>query len=451
MHEPLTTIPAKTYKPYTLKDVAFLGQRYGISEEMLNVIRVVGSVMPFRANNYITDELIQWDNIPEDPIFQLTFPQLGMLSTEDFQRISSLVKEDASSDLLRQEALKIQETMNPHPAGQMALNVPVDNSRVLSGMQHKYDETVLFFPTQGQTCHAYCTYCFRWAQFAGIDKLRFATSDIDALLDYIKSHPEVTDVLFTGGDPMMMNTKVLRRYLDPLLEQRPGNLRTIRIGTKATVYWPYRFTTDKDADELIGLFSKIVDSGLSVSIMTHVTHPRELETPAARAAFRRILSTGAGIRCQAPVIRHVNDDPDLWADMWRGQISLGAIPYYMFVQRNTGPEAYFKLPLVRAYEIFTQAYQSVSGLCRTVRGPSMSATPGKVLVDGIATINGERVFVLKFLQGRNPEWVNRIFFAKYDEEACWLYDLKPAFGESEFFYEEELRQIQAARTGADNA
>ncbi len=62
----------------------------------------------------------------------------------------------------------------------------------------------------------------------------------------------------------------------------------------------------------------------------------------------------------------------------------------------------------------------MSGLARTVRGPSMSATPGKVLVDGVAEVNGEKVFVLKFLQAREPVWVNRVFFARYDETATWL-------------------------------
>ena len=91
----------------------------------------------------------------------------------------------------------------------------------------------------------------------------------------------------------------------------------------------------------------------------------------------------------------------------------------------------------RHYEIFRNAYKQVSGLGRTVRGPSMSATPGKVLVDGTPTINGKKVISLRFLQGRNPEWVNKPFYAEYDENAIWLDDLKPAF-EEKFFFEDEL-------------
>ena len=163
----------------------------------------------------------------------------------------------------------------------------------------------------------------------------------------------------------------------------------------------------------------------------------------ARRALRRIQDAGAVVRCQAPLIKHVNDSPECWSTMWREQVRLGAVPYYMFVERDTGARNYFEIPLARALDIFEKAYSSVSGLGRTVRGPSMSATPGKVLVDGTATIHGEKVFVLKFLQARNPRWVNRTFFAAFDPHATWLDDLRPAFGERGFFFEKELRAMSA--------
>ena len=151
--------------------------------------------------------------------------------------------------------------------------------------------------------------------------------------------------------------------------------------------------------------------------------------------MRRVIDAGAVVRCQAPLIKHVNDHQDVWAALWRKQVSLGAIPYYMFVERDTGPKNYFEVPLARAHNIFTRAYRQVSGLARTVRGPSMSCTPGKVLVDGVAKIHGERVFVLKFIQGRDPDWANQIFFAKFDPHATWLDDLESAFGDEKFFFE----------------
>ena len=79
----------------------------------------------------------------------------------------------------------------------------------------------------------------------------------------------------------------------------------------------------------------------------------------------------------------------------------------------------------------------MSGIARTVRGPSMSCSPGKVQVLGVSEVKGERVFVLRFLQCRNPELVDIPFFARYDAKATWFDELKPAFGEEKFFFEKD--------------
>jgi KamA family protein len=315
-------------------------------------------------------------------------------------------------------------------------------------MQHKYRETVLFFPAPGQTCHAYCTYCFRWAQFVGIDELKFASGQAVTLTNYLRGHPEVSSVLLTGGDPLVMKTRVLRRYVEPLLDPRLEHVSSIRLGTKSPAYWPQRFVTDGDADDLLRLFEEVERAGRHLALMAHFSHPREMTTPVAREAIRRIKSTGAVVRCQAPLIRHVNDSADCWAEMWKTQVRLGAVPYYMFVERDTGPKHYFAVPLARALDIFDHAYRRISGIGRTVRGPSMSAMPGKVLVDGVTTINEQKVFVLKFLQGRNPDWAGRPFFARFDPRATWLDELRPAFGEREFFFDSELREMIGASATA---
>lgn len=430
------------YHPYTLDNFHTLPQLDKIPTDRVRSMKLVSRILPFRVSNYVVDQLIDWDRIPEDPIFQLTFPQSEMIPEKDLVRLRHYDREgyrEAFSALVR----KVHQRMNPHPAGQMDLNVPMLDGQMLTGMQHKYPETVLFFPTQGQTCHSYCTYCFRWPQFVGLDTaFRFASNDENLLPRYLAEHPEVTDVLFTGGDPLVMHAKLLRKYLDPLLQRKPGHLDSIRFGTKTLAYWPYRYISDKDSDDILRLFEDIVAAGYHLSVMAHFSHDRELSTPAVEQAMSRIRGTGAQIRCQAPLIRHINDDAEVWARMWKRQVALGAVPYYMFMERDTGPVGYFNVPLVKAYGIFTEAYRKVSGLCRTVRGPSMSAGPGKILMDGLAEIGGERVMVLKFIQGRNPDWVNQVFFAAYDPEAHWIDDLKPAMGKKHFFYEMEYLRIQ---------
>ncbi|MBN1929680.1 MAG: 4Fe-4S cluster-binding domain-containing protein [Chlorobiaceae bacterium] len=428
-----------TYQSYTADNISQLPQIDCIPPEQLHAIRVVAEVYPFRVNSHVAENLIDWSNVPDDPMFRLSFPQAGMLSDEDFCTISDLLIADADSQRIREAARKIQLRQNPNPAGQMELNTPRLDGEPLHGMQHKYRESVLFFPLEAQVCHAYCTYCFRWPQFSGLENLRFANDSIDKLVEYLQSHPEVKDVIFTGGDPMVMSSAQIEKYLRPLLDV--PTLRTIRIGTKSLSWWPWRYTTDADADQLIRFFEEIVASGKHLAIMAHMSHPREIGNSEAVEAIRRIRSTGAVIRSQSPVVRHVNDDAGVWEEMWQKQVQLGVIPYYMFLERDTGPKHYFEVPLAEALDIYNDAYRHMSGLGRTVRGPSMSCSPGKVIVEDVTEINDEKLFVLKFTQGRNPEWTNKTFLASFDESASWIDDLTPAFGDENFFFEPELRRM----------
>ncbi|MET8948458.1 lysine 2,3-aminomutase [Streptomyces sp. NPDC004542] len=412
------TVRFRAHGPRQIDDIA---AGYGLPADVTETVRVVSEVLPFRVNEYVLTHLVDWDNIPHDPIFQLVFPQRGMLTAEDERAVAEAMA-SGSRPRLRAVVAEIRSRLNPHPSGQMQLNVPSEDGVALPGMQHKYRETVLYFPGHGQTCHSYCTYCFRWAQFVGDADLRFAASSPDQLIAYLRKHPDVTDVLVTGGDPMVMTTERLRSHLEPLLAVE--SVRTIRIGTKSIAYWPHRFVNDQDADEVLWLFEKIVDSGRNLAVMAHFSHPRELQTDLARRAVARIRASGALVYCQAPLIAHVNDDAATWNEMWRAELAVGAVPYYMFVERDTGPYGYFKVPLADAVTIFQDAYRALPGLARTVRGPVMSATPGKVAVDGLAYTPEGSHFQLRMLQARDPRFVGQSFRARFSPDAAWLDDLE---------------------------
>lgn len=421
-------------KFYTLKNIDTIDQYKSLTEDQKEAIEVVGSVLPFRVNNYVLENLIDWNNIPNDPIFQLTFMQKGMLGENHYNDILNALKNVnyTESDVAAAIA-EVRKDLNPHPSGQLSQNVPQVDSEPVKGVQHKYRETVLVFPSAGQLCHSYCTFCFRWPQFIGDKDLKFATDKDMQYLDYLKTAKEVTDVLFTGGDPMIMNSKMIKKYIEPLLSEEYSHIQNIRIGSKSLTYWPYRYTTDPDSQELLEFFTKVNNSGKRLAFMAHINHPNEMQTEVFNEAVKNIQATGTVIRSQAPLLRYINDDAEVWSAMWKQQVGLGIIPYYMFIERDTGPKEYFSLPLHQAYDIYQNAIQNVSGLARTARGPSMSASPGKVCVEGITTINGEEVFVLNLLQARQSDIVNKPFFAKYDEKATWLTDLTP-YSESDSQY-----------------
>ncbi|MFY9555781.1 MAG: lysine 2,3-aminomutase [Blastocatellia bacterium] len=435
--------PSQRYYVYTQCDLAHIPQLACLPEHYRFSMRTVANVLPFRVNRYVVENLIDWDRVPDDPIFQLTFPQPGMLAPDQFDQMANLFKSNGTRDEIKALATKLRLELNPHPAGQLQLNVPSLDGHRLEGIQHKYPETVLFFPSQGQTCHAYCTFCFRWAQFVGDRNLIFAAKEQDSLHRYLSAHKEVTDLLITGGDPMIMKTRYLARYLEPFLDRTFDHVRNIRIGTKALAFWPYRFTSDDDADDLLRLIERLISGGKNICIIAHYNHWRELETAAAAEAIRRVQSAGPIIRSQGPLLAHINDDADVWARLWSKQVSLNIVPYYMFVERDTGARRYFEVPLARACEIYRNATKQVSGLARHARGPSMSAGPGKVEIQGVAEVAGEKVFVLRFIQARNPDWVQRPFFARFDCKATWLDELKPAFQQEKFFFENEYEAMCA--------
>ncbi|GIZ41132.1 hypothetical protein CKM354_000444800 [Cercospora kikuchii] len=433
---------AKTYRSFTKSAIPALLQRFAPSLNA-EAFLAAGNVFPTRINNHVADDLIDWSKAPKDPLFRLSIPQPEMLRPEHLALVlDEMRRSDTSRIRLRAAAEHVRRQMNPHPAGQKEENVPRLGGQPVQGLQHKYRETVLFFPSEAQYCHAYCTYCFRWAQFTSVgSEQAFKTSDVDMLQQYVASHPQVSDVLFTGGDPMVMPTATLKRYIEPLIGPKaPPNLDTIRIGSKSLAWWPYRYVSDPDSQELLRFFSEVVKSGKHLTIQAHFSHPREVEHPVTQEAVRLIRMTGAHIRSQAPLIRHVNDDPEAWTRMWKLQTKIGIVPYYMFVERDTGARDYFSVPLSRAVEIYDAAYSQLPGTAKTVRGPSMSASPGKVCVVGKAMVHGELHFLLVFLQARNPEWTKGVFFAKYDPEARWLDDLRPAFGADDFFYAKDYER-----------
>lgn len=436
------------YRSFSLHNYKEIEQVSNLSEENIEAIDIVGRVLPFKVNNYVTEQLIDWDNIPNDPIYTLTFPRKEMLTAANYKRVKDAVSKN-DDELLKSVVHNIRMRLNPNPAGQKR-NIPSIDGQKLHGMQHKYRETALFFPSQGQTCHAYCTFCFRWPQFAGMNGLKFAMREADLLHKYLLKNKKTTDILFTGGDPMTTTAKIMSAYIEPLLSKEFSHIKNIRIGSKSLSYWPYRFLTDRDADDMLQLFEKVKKAGKHLAFQAHFNHPRELATDAVKQAIDRISNTGAIIRTQSPLLRYINDDHKVWSEMWSEQVRLGLVPYYMFIARDTGSKAFFEVPLGRAWNIFRRAYSDVSGIARTVRGPSMSAEPGKIHVIGVTEVNGEKVFILQFLQCRNSQLVDIPFFAKYDSKATWFDQLEPAFGEKQFFFERD-NLISETQGGLDKS
>lgn len=422
---------SEAFKIYNLHNWRTLPQINNLSAEEIEGVEAAARVFPFKVNGYAVDNLIDWSRGAEDPMFRMLFPHREMLSEEDFSALRELIRKGDEAEI-QKKVLEIRERLNPNPAAQDS-NVPFFRGRLLTGVQHKYRETALIFPTEGQSCFAWCTFCFRWPQFCRTGAMRFSGSSPEDICAYLREQPELTDVLLSGGDPLTMEPERLCRYLRDLLSPGLEHIRNIRIGSRA-LSWNPRLFLRESFEPVLRCFEEIASSGRSLTLAANLCHPRELRSADFQEALRRVRRTGAAVRGQGPLLRGVNDSAEILAELWREEVRSGIAPYYLFAARDTGAKTAFQLPLVKAWEIYRSAYAQVSGLGRGARGPVMSCTPGKALLLGPCSFGGRRALNLIFLQCRRPELVGRPFFAEYDETALWWDQLRPlSEADREFF------------------
>ena len=297
-------------------------------------LKKVTDEFAFRSNDYYLS-LIDWDD-PNDPIRQIVIPH-----TRELDRWGRL---DPSDENLY---------------------------TVIPGVEHKYNSTVLLLVSN--VCDGICRYCFRKRVF--IKPQKEYLRDLPAALQYIKSHHEITNALLTGGDPLVLTTSKLENIIRQLREI--DHIQIIRIGTKIPAFNPYRIIDDPALLEMIKTYST---DRKKIYVMTHFIHPREL-TDVAVKAVNLLQRAGAVTANQMPLIRGVNDDPEVLAELFAKLSFIGAVPYYAFQCRPALGNKAYTVPVEQGYEIVEQAKAQVSGLAKRLR-LVMSHSSGKIEVIG---------------------------------------------------------------------
>ncbi|MCJ8292054.1 MAG: lysine 2,3-aminomutase [Crocinitomicaceae bacterium] len=414
----------KTYNNLNFKQSVYYQRLPSKEQEAFDIL---STVFHFKANNYVLDHLIRWEDVPNDPIYKLVFPRKEMLHPADYEQLDMLNQAGLPKEVFTLFVDALRKKMNPQLQSS-EFSHPTHKGERLHGVTRNFDTIVSLYPSpMVKTCHSYCTYCFRWIMFNNKEVQDYSSYTEPSLpVDYIKSLPEVSDVLFTGADPLVLKADLIKKFIDPILEI--DSVKVIRIGTKSLAWWPFRFTTDKDADALIALFEYIISKGKHLNICAHFTHARELENREVQKAIRRIQSTGAVIRCQGPLVKDINDSAKAISDLWTKQIELGLVPYYLFVEANHNSESCFRIPMARALKIFQTAQKQTSGLARTVRGPVFMNDHHRILIDGVIEINNAKFFALKSLQAPpNTKGEGEIKLIPFDEDSIDFGDLVKLF------------------------
>ncbi len=395
---------------------------------------------------------IDWENYETDGVFQLVFPQPGMIR-EDI--VAKYIAAEKGKDRTQVAVDYMQET-NPHDGNQL-LNKPWFKNEdgvleVLAGSQHKYPQTQLIFDKSTQHCFSFCTYCFRHAQVRG-DEDMFLQKDIDQIHDYLRLHKEVTDILITGGDGGFMPAERLDQYVRPLFnDPELMHIRTIRLATRSLTFQPEMILTKK-YQKMLSLFNEMHDNGIQLAWMAHFSTPKELLNPMTIAAVRRLQKHAVVIRSQSPMMKHIslftNTDGSVdidksaqnWIDLAQifGTLLIGF--HSMYCARPTGEHHYYTAPLADVVKVFDKIYRSLPSIARPSRYISMTTSAGKLSLLGLSEINGQTVFALKFNESRNMEWMDKVFHAKYNKETNDVNLLIPFEGKK-FFYEKELQELE---------
>ena len=353
-----------TRRRYTTR----IGALDALPEAERAALAEVGERYAFRVNDYYL-QLIDWSD-PHDPIRQLVIPRQEELA--DYGAL------DASNEAA---------------------------VTVAHGAQHKYTDTALLLCNE--VCSAYCRYCFRKRLFMNDNDE--ATTDIGAGLDYIAEHPEITNVLLTGGDPLLMSTRRLESIFSRL--RAIPHVRIIRIGSKLPAFDPTRILND---EELRASFRRHSRGDRRIYLMAHFDHPREL-TPTAEAGIEAALDAGVICVNQCPLIRGVNDSAQVLGDLYSRLSYIGCPPYYLFQGRPTAGNLPYEVPVARGWRIFQAAVSQGSGLARRARYVMSHAT-GKIEILAVA----DGTAYLRYHQAKDPADLGRFLIRRCDDRAAWL-------------------------------
>jgi len=282
-----------------------------------------------------------------------------------------------------------------------------DNT-VVPGLQHKYPQTGLLLVTD--RCASYCRYCFR-KRIVGKDSDEIAP-DFAEVARYIARHPEMNNVLLSGGDPFVLSTAKLDKIVDHLLPI--PHLSSIRFGTKTIAFAPKRF----EDPALPNLFHRICESGKAPIIVSHFDHIGEMSDESERN-IEHLRAHGVQFLNQSVLLANVNDDAEILAATFERCHHVGVRPYYLFQGRPVKGASHFQVPLCRGLEIVRGINQRLSGIQKTFKY-IMSHYTGKIEILDIGT--DDRIY-MRYHQNKDPAKIGRIFSRPYVEGACWLDDL----------------------------
>lgn len=354
---------------HNVTDVAEIAPLLGLSDDETAKLTMLTERFPMSVTRYYLSLIDQ--NDPKDPIRKMCIPSAAEYSGE----------------------------------GQFDTSGEAGNT-VVPGVQHKYRESALVLTTN--RCAMYCRHCFR-KRLVGLTDSEIL-SHFDGVIDYVREHEEITNVILSGGDALMLPTATLERYLYELTQIE--HLDLIRVASRIPVVYPMRIFEDKGLLDILRRYTRMKQ----IYLVTQFNHPNEL-TPQAHTAVQALLAAGVVVKNQTVLLRGVNDSPEVLGALLRKLTAFGVVPYYVFQCRPVrGVKTSFQVPFAEGYDIVerAKAMQSGQGKCFKY---CLSHPTGKIEIAGKLD-DGRLAF--KYHQTKDRADEGRIFIKDLPKDAAWL-------------------------------
>ena len=288
---------------------------------------------------------------------------------------------DENCPVRRQVVPRLEETVTA--PWEMSDPCGEDSHSPVPGLVHRYPDRVLFLVTD--RCASYCRYCTRSRLVSNASGYDFHPA-FDQQIAYIAAHPEIRDVLLSGGDPLLLNDEKLENLLSRL--RAIPHLEFLRIGTRIPVFLPQRITP-----ELCAMLKQFHPLFLSV----HVNHPRELTTE-VRAALGRLADAGIPLGNQSVLLKHVNDREDVMLALVQKLLMCRVKPYYLYQCDLIAGSAHLRASVAKGLELMEKLRGHTTGYAVPTYVIDAPGGGGKVPVspEYVLSHNADRVVIRNF-------------------------------------------------------
>ncbi len=312
----------------------------------------------------------------------------------------SLIQKENSQDPLRK--LVIPSGIEFDSEGVLDTSGECENTK-LQGLQHKYGPTALMLSTNA--CACYCRFCFR-KRMVGLTNDEIA-KHVDEVAEYLKKHPEIDNILISGGDSLLNDNVIIRRILTHL--EKIKSIKYVRFGSRMLAVLPQRLMDP----ELLSIFHEF---SKPIYIITHFDHPREISEETIEA-IEILKRSGVGLKNQTVLMRGINDKPEIMVELMNRLVECGISSYYVFQCRPVlGVKKQFQVPFIEGSKIIDETRRRLSGPAKQFRY-ILSHVTGKIEIIGM--IDKDRM-LFKYHQAKNEKDNARIFVVNISGEKTWL-------------------------------